>query len=123
MHTVIAAHCTGCELCIPVCPVDCIELHNASGPATGWSAWSPQQAEHARQRYVLRREREQERLSASRAPTPRAQAEQAADDDASPHAPCPAPPVAESKQATIAAILARARAQRAGGGSSPNACQ
>ncbi|PZP68347.1 MAG: ferredoxin, partial [Delftia acidovorans] len=26
-------------------------------------------------------------------------------------------------QATIAAILARARAQRAGGGSSPNACQ
>ncbi|MDC2858835.1 MULTISPECIES: electron transport complex subunit RsxB [unclassified Delftia] len=125
MHTVIAAHCTGCELCIPVCPVDCIELHNASGPATGWSAWSPQQAEHARQRYVLRREREveRERLSASRAPTPRAQAEQAADDDASPHAPCPAPPVAESKQATIAAILARARAQRAGGGSSPNACQ
>ena len=48
MHTVIAAHCTGCELCIPVCPVDCIELHNASGLATGWSAWSPQQAEHAR---------------------------------------------------------------------------
>ena len=125
MHTVSAAHCTGCELCIPVCPVDCIELHNASGPATGWSAWSPQQAEHARQRYVLHREREveRERLSASRAATPLAQAEQAAADDASPQAPCPAPPVAESKQATIAAILARARAQRAGGGSSPNACQ
>jgi electron transport complex protein RnfB len=26
MHTVIAAQCTGCELCIAPCPVDCIEL-------------------------------------------------------------------------------------------------
>jgi electron transport complex protein RnfB len=26
MHTVIADLCTGCELCLPPCPVDCIEL-------------------------------------------------------------------------------------------------
>ena len=26
MHTVIADLCTGCELCIPPCPVDCIEM-------------------------------------------------------------------------------------------------
>ena len=26
MHTVIAALCTGCELCIAPCPVDCIVL-------------------------------------------------------------------------------------------------
>ena len=26
MHTVIASWCTGCELCLPPCPVDCIEL-------------------------------------------------------------------------------------------------
>jgi electron transport complex protein RnfB len=26
MHTVIAEHCTGCELCLPPCPVDCIDL-------------------------------------------------------------------------------------------------
>ena len=26
MHTVIAAECTGCGLCIPPCPVDCITL-------------------------------------------------------------------------------------------------
>jgi electron transport complex protein RnfB len=26
MHTVIASWCTGCELCIPPCPVDCIAL-------------------------------------------------------------------------------------------------
>jgi electron transport complex protein RnfB len=26
MHTVMADHCTGCELCVPACPVDCIVL-------------------------------------------------------------------------------------------------
>jgi electron transport complex protein RnfB len=26
MHTVIADECTGCELCLPPCPVDCIDL-------------------------------------------------------------------------------------------------
>jgi electron transport complex protein RnfB len=117
MHTVIAAHCTGCELCIPVCPVDCIELHNASGPATGWAAWSAQQADHARQRYAVHRER----MDGNQARAATATAAEEASGSAGPTQPCPAPPAAESKQATIAAILARARAQRAGGGSSPNA--
>jgi electron transport complex protein RnfB len=31
MHTVIEPLCTGCELCIPACPVDCIVL--AAPPA------------------------------------------------------------------------------------------
>ena len=26
MHTVIKHYCTGCKLCLPPCPVDCIEL-------------------------------------------------------------------------------------------------
>jgi electron transport complex protein RnfB len=26
MHTVIERECTGCELCLPPCPVDCIAL-------------------------------------------------------------------------------------------------
>ena len=89
MHTVIAQHCTGCELCIPVCPVDCIALVNASGAATGWAAWSPVQAQHARQRYAQR----QQRLP-----------------DAVPAAPAAPPP--DNKKAAIAAALARARAQR-----------
>ena len=51
MHTVIEPHCTGCELCLPVCPVDCISMENVSGNATGWSAWSPLQADQAHYRY------------------------------------------------------------------------
>jgi len=86
MHTIITQHCTGCELCLPVCPVDCIEMHNASGAATGWAAWSPQQAEHARTRYRAR----QARLQAP-ASTP------------------PPPPAPEAKHAAIAAALARAK--------------
>jgi electron transport complex protein RnfB len=26
MHTVVSAQCNGCELCLPPCPVDCIEM-------------------------------------------------------------------------------------------------
>lgn len=51
MHTVIEAYCTGCELCLPVCPVDCIKLENVTKAATGWAAWSRQQADLARRRY------------------------------------------------------------------------
>lgn len=92
MHTVIAAHCTGCELCVPVCPVDCIELLNASGLTTGWAAWSPDQAEHARLRYAHRTER----LSRDAV-----------------HESAAAPVAVDDKKAAIAAALARARAQRA----------
>jgi electron transport complex protein RnfB len=104
MHTVLPEHCTGCELCIPVCPVDCMALVNASGSATGWDAWSPEQAHRAQERYHQRQERlareaqdEQTRLTAAQA---------AADTP-------PSSPTTD-KQAAIAAALARARARRAG---------
>ncbi len=29
MHVVIAPLCTGCELCVPACPVDCIVMEPA----------------------------------------------------------------------------------------------
>ena len=54
MHTVIEPYCTGCDLCLPVCPVDCIVMENVSGSATGWQAWSAEQADTARARYEFR---------------------------------------------------------------------
>ena len=57
MHTVIDAQCTGCELCVPACPVDCISMAPVTGERTGWQAWSPAQAEEARERYAFRTQR------------------------------------------------------------------
>jgi H+/Na+-translocating ferredoxin:NAD+ oxidoreductase subunit B len=63
MHTIVAELCTGCDLCVPPCPVDCIAMIPVTGDATGWDAWSQQQADAARERYHrrgarLERERE-----------------------------------------------------------------
>lgn len=96
MHTVIAPHCTGCELCLPACPVDCIRMENASGQATGWAAWSTLQAGQARARYQARQERL--RREEQEAAQPALEA---------------APALQEPKSAVIAAVLARARQQRA----------
>ncbi len=130
MHVVIATHCTGCELCIPVCPVDCIELINVSGQATGWNAWSPSQAEHARTRYARRQQRLAADKPAAKLATAPSQTAQASTTSApvatsaeaeAPKVPAhvPAPETAApdtdasaNKKATIAAILAKARAQR-----------
>ena len=103
MHTIIAAHCTGCELCIPVCPVDCIELINVSGEATGWASWSEAQAQHALQRYQGHKARLHQH---SDKPAPASTASTATTI-------VTAPAAATDKKATIAAILAKAKAQRA----------
>ena len=73
MHTVIEALCTGCELCLPACPVDCIALVPVTAGRTGWQAWSPPQADEARQRHAFHRLRltrdadeEQQRLDGAR---------------------------------------------------------
>jgi electron transport complex protein RnfB len=57
MHTVIESACTGCDLCLPVCPVDCIEMVPISNERTGWSAWSAELAQQARQRYEAKQSR------------------------------------------------------------------
>ena len=71
MHTVIEAACTGCDLCLPVCPVDCIEMVPVSKDRTGWSAWSPELAQEARQRYEARQLRliEEDKQHANRQQT------------------------------------------------------
>jgi electron transport complex protein RnfB len=106
MHAIVEADCTGCELCLPVCPMDCIALEEVSAGATGWAAWSPAQAHAARTHHAARQARlerevrEHDERLASRAAPP------APDPMAAPQAPTPA---ADPKQAAIAAALARAR--------------
>ena len=102
MHAVIEADCTGCELCLPVCPMDCIALEEASAGATGWDAWSPGQADAARERFERRQARlardareHDERLSAQAEAPGLADAADAAPED--------------PKRAAVAAALARAR--------------
>ncbi len=112
MHTVIEPSCTGCELCIPVCPVDCISLENVTGSRTGWSAWSPQEAEAARIRYEFHSYKYPKNLDDSAKTlenpkkTPLRQALFVAPQPETDTAP------AERKRAVIEAALARARAQR-----------
>ena len=48
MHTVLPALCTGCKLCIPPCPVDCIAMVPAG------RAWSLEDARAADERKVAR---------------------------------------------------------------------
>lgn len=109
MHTVIERHCTGCELCLPVCPVDCIRMEVVT-EQSGWAAWSPEQAEHARQRYaqhrvrlVTRTEQNTQRLM-----------DEARDklSDLAAHSRITDPQELERKKAVIAAALERAQARR-----------
>jgi electron transport complex protein RnfB len=110
MHTVIEKYCTGCELCLPVCPVDCIVIENGSGTATGWAAWSPAQAQWARERHALRgirRARDQDRQTREM----QALAEIKLANLAA-HSRIADPQVLEHKKAIIEAAMARARAKR-----------
>ena len=36
MHTVIARECTGCELCLAPCPVDCIQMIPLAQTISTW---------------------------------------------------------------------------------------
>lgn len=113
MHTVIEPYCTGCELCIPVCPVDCISLEVVSGERTGWDAWTPVQAEQARERYarrsirLVREKQEHEARLEAKARMKLA--------DLAAHSQHTDPVVLGKKRAVIEAALARARERRGQG--------
>ncbi len=113
MHTVIEPYCTGCELCLPVCPVDCISLEIVNPGLTGWQAWTPAQAEQARERHALRQQRlvrekreNDERLEA------KARLKLA---DLPAHSLHTDAATLDRKRAVIEAALARARARREAG--------
>jgi electron transport complex protein RnfB len=125
MHVVIEPLCTGCELCLPACPVDCIVLENASGPATGWDAWTPGQAAQARARHEARQVRLQRdarpkaagaATSRPAAPAPTAAPAAAAPPGSAPSGTVPAGPTPgatspDARRAAIEAALARARSR------------
>jgi len=112
MHTVIDALCTGCELCLPVCPVDCISLVSATGERTGWQAWTQEQADASRERYLAHRGRMQteERMSSELDHDDADRSTGARPSDPK----TVAPSALQRRQATIEAALARAKAARAG---------
>jgi electron transport complex protein RnfB len=115
MHTVIENYCTGCELCLPVCPVDCIELEVVSTDATGWAAWSRAQAEQSRVRYRFHCNRQRRENAENDARlTEKALLKLA---DLAHHSLHTDPATLDKKRAVIEAALARARAKRDSGNS------
>jgi electron transport complex protein RnfB len=112
MHTVIDAECTGCELCVPACPVDCIALVPVTGAATGWAAWSAEQADAARARYTTRTAR----LQRDQAENDERLAARAAEKlaDLAAHSRIEDADALARKRAVVEAALARARARREG---------
>jgi electron transport complex protein RnfB len=123
MHTILKASCTGCDLCVAPCPVDCIAMIPVTGDATGWDAWSQQQADDARRHYErhrarLAREREaaEARAAARRTATVTATTtpQQPAAAHAAPGAATPPADDAQAKKrAIIEAALERARRKKA----------
>jgi electron transport complex protein RnfB len=79
MHTIIPELCTGCDLCVPPCPVDCIEMVPVTGDSTGWDAWSPEQAAAARGRHDRRLARQAREREAAEARTAALRAAKATD--------------------------------------------
>ncbi|MBA4176765.1 MAG: ferredoxin, partial [Leptothrix sp. (in: Bacteria)] len=111
MHTVIPPLCTGCELCVPVCPVDCIALVPVTGDRTGWQAWSPALADEARDRYAFHRERlERERRENDERLAAKARDKLA---DLASHSRLTDPAALAAKRAVIDAAVQRAAARQA----------
>ena len=116
MHTVIEPYCTGCELCVPVCPVDCISLENVTGARTGWSAWSPADAEQARERYEFSSlRRKQNKRNNDKKLEILAQAKLS---DLAGHSKITNPDALDRKRSIIEAALGSARAKRDASGHS-----
>ncbi|CAG9263697.1 Rnf electron transport complex subunit B [Paraburkholderia unamae] len=123
MHTIVKDQCTGCDLCVAPCPVDCIAMIPVTGEATGWDAWTQQQADEARVRHDRRLARQTaernaaEARAAARRAAASAQAEAPTDTAMAAPAAQPASPAADDaeakKKAIIQAALERARRKKA----------
>jgi electron transport complex protein RnfB len=106
MHTVIASQCTGCDLCVAPCPMDCIAMVPVQPPR----AWTAADAAAARQRHAQRNARRaaEQALHASRL------AGQSPAKGAEPHASGDASDGQRARRRSVVdAAIARARARRA----------
>ena len=72
MHTVLTDLCTGCELCIPPCPVDCIDLIEDSENIPTEPQRIAEQ-DDLRQRYYAHIQREENRRIHRKGPVVRAE--------------------------------------------------
>jgi len=71
MHTVIIERCTGCELCLPPCPVDCIELRTGPEPTADQPALNRMRFEAHNARLLDRSIERRRELDAKKAAAPR----------------------------------------------------
>jgi Na+-translocating ferredoxin:NAD+ oxidoreductase subunit B len=123
MHTIVKDQCTGCDLCVAPCPVDCIAMIPVTGNATGWDAWSQQQADEAHVRHDRRLARQAAERNAAEARAAARRAAASAHAEAQVEAAAQAPdaqPASAStddaeakKKAIIQAALERARRKKA----------
>ncbi len=143
MHTVIASECTGCDLCLAPCPVDCIDLlplPDKIVPIVGGLAHTAEQLDarakrrdHARHRHEQRNarlQREEARRQAERmARSQRAASNPTASGDASDPIKAAIERVkaqkaahndAALKQAKIAAAMSRAQLNKPAAHSAPH---
>ncbi len=72
MHSVLTDLCTGCELCIPPCPVDCIDLVEDTQPILNSTLRIAEQ-DDLRRRYYAHIQREEKRQLNRKGPVVRAE--------------------------------------------------
>jgi len=109
MHTVLPALCTGCDLCVPPCPMDCIAMVPVAPPR----AWTRADADASRARFESRKQRLVHESDDNDA---RLQAKAIAKLDMLREDPDQAEADTARKRAIVEAAIARARSRRAAAG-------
>jgi electron transport complex protein RnfB len=71
LHAVIVERCTGCELCLAPCPVDCIEMRAGPAPSPGQAALNRGRFDAHEERRERRARERGEQLAAIKAAAPR----------------------------------------------------